>query len=163
MGQKDFKFTAKFPKVITHDKRLKEVDEELEHFFDVMGPLENKMLALLIQLPPSFQIHKGLENLRELVPQLDNRFRYAIEERHPSWFQDLSYSFFANNDICLVWSQLAELQTPPVITTDFVYMRLLVTEVFKKRILVGYKSTGLQRCRSGQIILRISKRIGVLN
>lgn len=122
---KNFKFTAKFPKVITHDKRLKEVDEELEHFFDVMGPLENKMLALLIQLPPSFQIHKGLENLRELVPQLDNRFRYAIEERHPSWFQDLSYSFFANNDICLVWSQLAELQTPPVITTDFVYMRFI--------------------------------------
>jgi hypothetical protein len=27
----------------------------------------------------------------------------------------------ANNDICL-WSQLAELQTPPVITTDFVYV-----------------------------------------
>jgi uncharacterized protein YecE (DUF72 family) len=72
---------------------------ELEHFFDVMAPLKNKTLALLIQLPPSLQIHKGLDHLRELVPQLDQRFRYAIEVRHPSWFQDLSYSFFANNDI----------------------------------------------------------------
>src|SRR5690349_824659 len=73
----------------------------------------------------SLQIHKGLEHLRELVPDLDPRFRYAIEVRHPSWFQDLSYSFFANNDICLVWSVLAELQTPPIITTDFVYVRFV--------------------------------------
>jgi uncharacterized protein YecE (DUF72 family) len=65
---KDFKFTAKFPKVITHDKRLKDVDEDLEHFFDAMAPLENK--TLLIQLPPSLQIHEGLERLRELVPEL---------------------------------------------------------------------------------------------
>jgi uncharacterized protein YecE (DUF72 family) len=52
---KNFKFTAKFPKAITHDKRLKDVDDELERFFDVMVPLENKILALLIQLPPSFR------------------------------------------------------------------------------------------------------------
>nr|WP_255457509.1 DUF72 domain-containing protein [Nitrososphaera sp. AFS] len=39
--------------------------------------------------------------------------------------QDLSYSFFANNEICLVWSALAELQTPPIVTTDFVYVRLI--------------------------------------
>jgi uncharacterized protein YecE (DUF72 family) len=38
---KNFKFTAKFPKVITHDKRLKEVDDELERFFDATRPLEN--------------------------------------------------------------------------------------------------------------------------
>jgi uncharacterized protein YecE (DUF72 family) len=106
-------------------KKLKDVDMELEHFFDVMAPLENKTLALLLQLPPSLQIHKGLEHLRELVPQLDTRFRYAIEVRHPSWFQDLTYSFFANNDIALDWSILAELQTPPIITTDFVYVRFI--------------------------------------
>jgi uncharacterized protein YecE (DUF72 family) len=48
-----------------------------------------------------------------------------VEVRHPSWFQDLAYSFFANNDICLVWSQFAEIQTPPVVTTDFIYLRLI--------------------------------------
>jgi uncharacterized protein YecE (DUF72 family) len=130
---KNFKFTAKFPKVITHDKRLKEVDDELERFFDAMDPLENKTLALLIQLPPSIQIHKGLEHLRELVPLLDNRFRYAVEVRHPSWFQDLSYSFFANNDICLVWNQLVEIQTPPIVTTDFVYVRLIGNRSIQER------------------------------
>ncbi len=31
----NFRFTAKFPKIITHDKRLKDVDKELERFFEV--------------------------------------------------------------------------------------------------------------------------------
>jgi uncharacterized protein YecE (DUF72 family) len=40
-------------------------------------------------------------------------------------FQDLAYNFFANSGICMVWSQLAELQTPPILTTDFLYLRLI--------------------------------------
>jgi uncharacterized protein YecE (DUF72 family) len=121
----NFRFTAKFPKVITHDKRLKDVSRELEHFFKSMLPLADKTLALLIQLPPSLKITEGIENLRLIVPELDNRFRYAIEVRDKSWFQDLAYNFFANNNICMVWSQLAELATPPIVTTDFLYMRFI--------------------------------------
>jgi uncharacterized protein YecE (DUF72 family) len=77
---KNFKFTAKFPRVIKQEKRLKEVDKELDHFFEAMVRLSNKTLALLIQLPPSLHIHEGLERLKELVPDLDTRFRYAIED-----------------------------------------------------------------------------------
>ena len=121
----NFRFTAKFPKVITHDKRLKDVSRELEHFFRSMLPLADKTIALLIQLPPSLKITEGIENLRELTPELDGRFRYAIEVRDRSWFQDLAYNFFANNNICMVWSQLAELATPPIATTDFLYMRFI--------------------------------------
>src|SRR5215472_2586982 len=54
-----------------------------------------------------------------------SRSRFAIEVRHSSWFQDLTYNFFANNDICLVWSQLTELQTSPVVTTNFLYVRFI--------------------------------------
>jgi uncharacterized protein YecE (DUF72 family) len=122
---RSFKFTAKFPRIITHDKRLKEVHKELEQFFEAIGPLSDKTLALLIQLPPSLQIFEGLERLRELVLELDNRFRYAVEVMHGSWFQDLAYNFFANNDICMVWSQLAEIRTPPIVTTDFLYLRFI--------------------------------------
>jgi len=121
----NFKFTAKFPRVITHEKRLKDVDKELDQFFESIGPLSRKTLALLIQLPPSMQIFEGLESLRELVRELDTGFRYAVEVRHPSWFQDLAYNFFANNGISMVWSQLAELKTPPVVTSDFLYLRLI--------------------------------------
>lgn len=71
------------------------------------------------------QIFERLESLRDLVPNLDPGFKYAVEVRHPSWFQDLAYNFLADNGICLVWSQLAELRTPPVVTTDFLYLQLI--------------------------------------
>src|SRR5918911_909716 len=122
----NFKFTAKFPKVITHDKRLKDVSRELASFIQSMLPLKEKTLALLIQLPPSLKITEGIENLRQhVVPELDSRFRYAIEVRDRTWFQDLAYNFFADNNLCMVWSQLAELRTPPIITTDFLYLRFI--------------------------------------
>ena len=41
------------PKVITHDKRLKNVEKELEYFLESISGLDKKILALLIQLPPS--------------------------------------------------------------------------------------------------------------
>jgi uncharacterized protein YecE (DUF72 family) len=123
--QEDFRFTAKFPKVITHDKRLKNVDNELQLFFKAIEPLYDKTLALLIQLPPSIEIMEGLQRLRELVYKLDNRFRYAVEVRHQSWFQDLAYNFFANNNICMVWSQIVGIRTPPIVTSDFLYLRFI--------------------------------------
>ena len=85
---RSFRFAAKFPSIITHQKRLKDVDRQ------AIGPLSDKTLALLIQLPPSLQIFEGLAGLREVVRKLDCRFRYAVEARHSSWFQDLAYSFF---------------------------------------------------------------------
>jgi len=56
----NFKFTAKFPKIITHDKRLKDICEDLEQFFEAMNPLSQKMLALLIQLLHLYRSSKDL-------------------------------------------------------------------------------------------------------
>jgi uncharacterized protein YecE (DUF72 family) len=46
----NFRFTAKFPKVITHDKKFTNVEKELSLFYNAMKPLKEKLLALLIQL-----------------------------------------------------------------------------------------------------------------
>jgi uncharacterized protein YecE (DUF72 family) len=109
-----------------------------------MLPLKDKTLALLIQLPPSLKITEGIENMRHLLPELDNsNFRYAVEVRDRSWFQDLAYNFFADNNICMVWSQLAELRTPPIATTDFCILGLLVIGVLMRRILGKYRRIGL--------------------
>ena len=73
-----------------------------------MLPLREKMLAL----PPSLKVIEGIQNLREhIVPELDSRFRYAVEVRDRSWFQDLAYNFFVDNNICMVWSQLSDFMT----------------------------------------------------
>ena len=75
-----FRFTAKFPKIITHDKRLKDVDKELERFLEPIRPLADKTLALLIQLPPTIHIFEGLERLRDLVPAPYVPVKARVEE-----------------------------------------------------------------------------------
>jgi uncharacterized protein YecE (DUF72 family) len=129
----DFRFTAKFPKIITHDKKFNNVEKELTLFYDAMKPLKDKLLALLIQFPPYVKIAEGLEALKQYDFFFDDSFRYAVEVRHPSWFSDLAYNFFSNNNICMVWNQLEKIQSPPVVTTDFVYLRLIGDRSIKEQ------------------------------
>jgi hypothetical protein len=41
--------------------------------------LEDKILALLIQLPPSMGIVEGMQGPRDIISELDTKFRYAVE------------------------------------------------------------------------------------
>jgi uncharacterized protein YecE (DUF72 family) len=66
-----------------------------------------------------------LEALKQYDFFFDDSFRYAVEVRHPSWFSDLAYNFFLNNNICMVWNKLDRIQSPPIVTSDFVYLRLI--------------------------------------
>ena len=124
----NFRFTAKFPRSITHEKRLSDPERQLRYFFDdVMRPLRRKLLALLLQLPPSLTAkEEGLKKLESLIHMLDPDFRYAIEARHKSWFGKEVYKLLSDNDICLTWSQLETIHTPPAeLTSDFLYLRFI--------------------------------------
>ncbi len=125
----NFRFTAKFPRLITHEKRLAvatDSEKELRYFFEMMCPLRHKILSLLLQLPPSLSANEGLKKLKVLVHMLDPDFRYAIEVRHKSWFDSKEfYKLLSDNNICLAWSQLDTIQTPPKLTTDFIYLRFI--------------------------------------
>ena len=126
----DFKLTVKFPKIITHSIRLSDLRQNIQKFYKVMRPLEKKILSFLIQLPPWLDMLDGINFLNSLDILLDKSFRYAIEVRHPSWFNDVSYNYLKRHDYCLVWSQHDKLATPPIITSDFVYMRLIGNRSF---------------------------------
>jgi uncharacterized protein YecE (DUF72 family) len=124
MISENFRFTAKVPKSVTHDKRLGQgSDDDMYYFHRAMAPLADKLGCLLLQLPPSMTMKEGLKKPQNLP--FDNRFRYAVEARHKSWFDHELYSFLKKNDICLAWTQLAEIQTSPVVTTDFLYLRFI--------------------------------------
>ena len=58
-----FRVTAKFPKDITHNNRQKDLEKELELFFSSLTNLEDKVLALSIQLPLSMDIAEGMNSL----------------------------------------------------------------------------------------------------
>jgi uncharacterized protein YecE (DUF72 family) len=125
MTPDNFRFTAKFPGSITHEKRLADPERQHRYFFDVMRPLRDRVLALLLQLPPSLTAKEGLKKLEALIHMLDPDFRYAIEIRHRSWFDRSVYKLLSDNNICLAWSQLDTTQTPPELTADFLYLRFI--------------------------------------
>ena len=121
----NFRFSAKFPSVIRHKKKFQDSQKELELFYEAMLPLKDKLLTLLIQFPPYFKIKSRSRSSGKYDFYFDETFRYAVEVRHTSWFSDLAYNFFKNNNICLTWNHLDIIQTPPVVTSDFVYLRFI--------------------------------------
>jgi uncharacterized protein YecE (DUF72 family) len=125
MTPEHFRFTAKFPQVVTHDTRLGGGLPALEQFMEAMKPLERKLLCLLIQLPPSLKKDEGLPKLERLIPHLWKKYSYAIEVRHESWFDKDVYKLLSKNGICLTWSQLDAIHTPPELTTDFFCLRFI--------------------------------------
>jgi uncharacterized protein YecE (DUF72 family) len=129
----NFQFSVKIPEIVTHDKKFNNVEKELTFFYDAMKALKDKLLALLIQFRPYVKITEGLEALKQDDFFFDDSFRYSVEVRHPSWFSDLAYNFFSNNNICMVWNQLEKIQSPPIVTSDFVYLRLIGDRSIKEQ------------------------------
>ncbi len=122
---KDFKFSLKFPKVITHEKKLEDVVKPLSILFYSLEPLIEKTLTLLIQLPPFLTEKKGFNPLQDMIRHLDKRFRYSLEVRHSSWFNDNVFDFLKENNIPLVWSIRDKLKSPSIVTSDQVYIRFI--------------------------------------
>jgi uncharacterized protein YecE (DUF72 family) len=121
---KDFTFTAKLPKQITHDNRLRP-GPYLDQFLDVIKSLESKIKMILIQLPPSLSFEESKINLEKMVNHLPQNYRYAVEGRHHSWFSEEAYKFLSHHDLCLVWNDVKGVLGNDSITTDFVYLRLI--------------------------------------
>jgi len=63
----NLRFTAKFPKVITHDKRLKNVENDLEYFLKVITEIHDKGLALFLQLPPVIKDIRRTRSIKEFT------------------------------------------------------------------------------------------------
>jgi uncharacterized protein YecE (DUF72 family) len=83
----DFRFVVKLPKAVTHEHRLRGVDQELQSFFTAMEPLGPRNHAFWIQLPASFA-PTDLGILATFLYRLPRTYGYAVEVRHPSFFDD---------------------------------------------------------------------------
>ncbi|MFY0574630.1 DUF72 domain-containing protein [Cystobacter fuscus] len=55
-----FRFSVKVPKVITHERRLCDVEEPLARFLEEVGHLDEKLGCLLVQLPPSLRFEPAV-------------------------------------------------------------------------------------------------------
>jgi uncharacterized protein YecE (DUF72 family) len=83
---KDFRFAAKVPKVITHERRLKDAREPLDRFLAEVSGLGDALGPLLVQLPPSLAFQEGVSDI--FLSELRDLFagRIVCEPRHASWF-----------------------------------------------------------------------------
>lgn len=98
----DFRFAAKLPKQITHQRKLIDCDDLLGAFLSEVGGLGEKLGVLLLQLPPKheFQPHVSgafLRSLADRVPAL-----VVCEPRHPSWMSAAVDSFLDDLNIARV-------------------------------------------------------------
>jgi uncharacterized protein YecE (DUF72 family) len=120
----EFRFTAKLPRAITHDRRLVDADEELEGFVDVMVRLGDKLGPLLIQLPPDFTTDERppLERFLSLLPE---GVGFAAEFRHRSWLNDETYELLRAHGVAWTMIDWRYLPIVPELTTDFSYVRWL--------------------------------------
>lgn len=120
-----FVFTAKFPKKITHEKKLRDVAEQLERFYKSMAELREKLGVLLVQLPPSFNYKKDREALEQFLGQSDSKYRHAVELRNRSWFKPDVYRMLEQANVALAWSENQYASTPPEATSDVAYVRMV--------------------------------------
>jgi len=78
-----FRFTAKFPREISHGGDLREQAPAIESFLQLLKPLGERVSPLWLQLPASF----GPQRLAELVSFIDDLQRpLAVEVRHLEFF-----------------------------------------------------------------------------
>lgn len=122
----DFRFTAKFPQSITHEKMLKGIEQETLGFLDAMSSLGDKLGPLLMQFPYNFKPTQraDLESFLQALPT-DPRFRFAIEVRHRSWLQDWFYDLLSHHRVALTLADYAYMPKLERVTSDFTYIRWL--------------------------------------
>ena len=82
-----FRFCFKFPRVISHERRLRTVAAETTEFLERLSPLAQTghLGPCFLQLPPSFGPIE-LPVLRDYLLALPTEFQYAVEVRHRAFF-----------------------------------------------------------------------------
>lgn len=155
-----FRFTAKFPSIITHEHKLKNIKEHVFHFLSALTPMHEKVIALVLQLPPSLSFDEAKPRLEELFSYLPPDFKYPIEGRHESWFTDEAFDYLTEKNHCLVWNEIHGVNNPAKITSDYIYVRLIgdrtISEFGKK---VRDEKDTLQKW--SQRIKKLENKIGL--
>ena len=123
----NFRFTMKFPRVLTHENRLslEKCHDSFHSFIVNLEPLKEKIAVLVFQLPPSIKFEEARPKLEDISKHLPHYCRYAVEGRDESWFSPESTKFLSDLNFCLVWSEVPYVDNPAPITTDFVYLRMI--------------------------------------
>jgi len=130
----DFRFVLKAPQKITHVKRLKDAEAEVEYLFRVGKALGSNAGAVLFQLPP--HLRKDIERLKNFLSLLPGDDAVAFEFRHPSWFDDEVFSCLRESNCALCAAETDENESSSLISTAaWGYVRLRSSEYSRDDLL----------------------------
>lgn len=109
----DFRFAVKIPKLITHEKRMVQIEEEWKSFFSQVSCLKNKLAVLLVQLPPkvTFDFKIASNFFRRMRGDFSEDI--VCEPRHRSWFEVEADELFKDYSIGRVAAD------PPILQNRF--------------------------------------------
>ena len=129
----DFVFTAKMPKLITHEARLRNCRRELDAFLNSLRPMGEKLGAVLIQFSPAFRPVHDEDALRDFLGLLPaGKIPFAVEFRHPDWHAPRIAKLLAEHGVACAWNDLTAIEAQNEgafgflpMTADFLYVRLM--------------------------------------
>jgi uncharacterized protein YecE (DUF72 family) len=118
-----FSFVLKAPRRITHEKRLKEVADEVAYLLKTVSCLREKLGPLLFQLPPFLK--KDLTRLQDFLQLIPEELRVALEFRHSSWFDEEVYAALRSSKAALCVADTDDEGASPLVhTATWGYLRL---------------------------------------
>ncbi len=119
----NFSFAIKGSRFITHIKRLKDVEEPLENFFNRASLLRKKLSVVLWQFPPNFRINaERLDSFLKNLKKYKN-IRHAYEFRHESWFNNEIIELLEKNKCSFCLADWPEFDVKIPVMGNFVYVR----------------------------------------
>lgn len=119
-----FVFSAKFPRSITHDKKLDRALPEAEAFVARMQLLGEKLGVLTLQFAYDFS-PDYFDALDSFLTRLPRGQRYAVEVRNRKWFEGPLNEMLTRHNVALVLQDLYYMPKLDWVTADFSVVRWL--------------------------------------
>jgi uncharacterized protein YecE (DUF72 family) len=118
-----FVFALKAPRIITHLKRLKNIEDEVDYLFKTVAILDQKLGPVMFQFPSSFRANRPLlEDFLTLIPE---SIPCAFEFRHHSWLEAEILEMLRARNLSLCLADTDENPAEEIIATAaWGYLRL---------------------------------------
>jgi len=119
---KDFVFSLKGSRFVTHVKKLKDCSEPIEAFFSRASVLKEKLGVILWQFPPTFNL--DIDRFKEFLETIKPyNIKYAFEFRNKTWLNKKIYSLLEKQNAALCVADYPDYLNNLPVTADFIYIR----------------------------------------
>ena len=121
----DFRFSVKMPQNIVENRNMGKI-KDIGEFLEFLTPLKDKTLCIVISPPKTISLRDGG---REWIENTLNECTYhgysiVFDFTLSSWHQDLTYNILRKYNSSFVWSDAKYKCYYPVVTSDFIFLKL---------------------------------------